>query len=415
MSARGAVKIATTWVSAALLTSLVIGPPTTSARAEAPARARTDEPGSAAPRLQWATARSVRQPALVKQVAPANRYTVGFVTGAPTGTDATIAHEISTVLAIGQETGPNGEMALRVLPMVGQGGIQNVRDVLTLPGADISVIPVVLLNRLRDSKELGDIDKKLVYLAPLYTEEIHIVARPEIRSVADLADKTVNLGEEGGTTDSLAREVLASLDLKVRDINVDQKQALERMRAGEVAATMIISGKPSSLLSSATRDAGLHLIPIPHTPTLNKGYLQATLMHEDYPNLIGVNEQVDTLAVGSVLITYNWRKGTDRYELLGSFVEALFSRFPEFQAAPRHPKWKEVNLAAELPGWRRFDPAERQLERFQLNTGTAALRANFERFLDQTGSVAGSTVSAQTERERLFQDFLRWRQRTQRQ
>jgi TRAP transporter TAXI family solute receptor len=404
MSNGHAVKVATTWVTAALLGSLAVAPSATSARAEAAADARTGEPGSAS-QLQRATARSAKPLTLVKQVNPANRYTVGFVTGPPTGTDATIAHEISTVLAAGQETGPNGEMALRVLGMVGRGGIQNVRDVLTLPGADLSMVPVVLLNRLRDRKELGDIDKKLAYLAPLFTEEFHVVARREIRSAADLAGKTVNLGEEGSNTDILAREILASLDLKVEDINVDQKQAFERMRAGEVAATMIVAGRPSSILSDAVRDAGFHLVPIPFTSTLDGDYLPATLTHEDYPNLIGQNERVNTLAVGSVLVAYDWRRGTERYQLLQTFVESFFSRISEFHAAARHPKWKEVNLAADLPGWRRFGPAERWLKRSQ-PAGEVALRNEFERFLDQTGSVD----PARTDRERLFQDFLRWRQ-----
>src|SRR3954453_229623 len=117
---------------------------------------------------------------------PANSNTVGIVTGRPNEPDFTIAQEISTVLATGQETGPRGEVALRILPMVGKGGIQNVRDVLSLPGADMAITPIILLNRLRASKELGDVSKSLVYIAPLFHEDLHILARPEIRTVADL-------------------------------------------------------------------------------------------------------------------------------------------------------------------------------------------------------------------------------------
>jgi hypothetical protein len=32
--------------------------------------------------------------------------------------------------------------------------------------------------------------------------------------------------------------------------------------------------------------------------------------------------------------------------------------FGEFLDPPRHPKWQEVNLAAQLPGWTRFRPAQ---------------------------------------------------------
>src|SRR4051812_12236922 len=61
-----------------------------------------------------------------REAARTDPYTVGLLTAA--GTDAAIANELSTTLATGQETGPRGEMALRVLAMVGRGGIQNIRD-----------------------------------------------------------------------------------------------------------------------------------------------------------------------------------------------------------------------------------------------------------------------------------------------
>jgi hypothetical protein len=45
---------------------------------------------------------------------------------------------------------------------------------------------------------------------------------------------------------------------------------------------------------------------------------------------------------------------------VAKFAEALFSRFAEFKKPPRHPKWREVDLSRDLPGWQRF-PAARDL------------------------------------------------------
>jgi hypothetical protein len=45
------------------------------------------------------------------------------------------------------------------------------------------------------------------------------------------------------------------------------------------------------------------------------------------------------------------------------FVDAFFSKFDQFQQPPRHPKWREVNLTAEVPGWTRFQPAQDWLVR----------------------------------------------------
>src|SRR5689334_11745799 len=53
-----------------------------------------------------------------------SRYTAGLVTGVPQSTEFAIAQEIATTLGTGQETGLHGEMALRVLPTVGNGGVR---------------------------------------------------------------------------------------------------------------------------------------------------------------------------------------------------------------------------------------------------------------------------------------------------
>src|SRR5271157_4097099 len=38
-------------------------------------------------------------------------------------------------------------------------------------------------------------------------------------------------------------------------------------------------------------------------------------------------------------------------------VESAFGKMDQFSDQARHPKWKEVNVATEMPGWTRFKPA----------------------------------------------------------
>jgi uncharacterized protein len=54
---------------------------------------------------------------------------------------------------------------------------------------------------------------------------------------------------------------------------------------------------------------------------------------------------------------YAWAPGTERHRKVSRFIEALQANFDAFLRPPRHPKWREVNLAAEVPGWTRFVPA----------------------------------------------------------
>jgi uncharacterized protein len=331
----------------------------------------------------------------LKKAGPHDPTTLGIVTGDRNDTEFTAADEIAQLIATGQESGPHGEMALRVAPVVGDGGLQNIRDVLTLAYADMSIVPVPLLNRAPAAPGLEDVRKQIVYVAPLYTEEFHILAPWSIRTISDLSGKSVNLGAKNSAVAVLGGEVFEHLGLKVNAVNLNQSGAADAMRRGEIEADVVLSGKPVGGLKNYTVEDGLHIIEIPYLPALEKDFLRATLTHDDYPNLILPGQSIDTIGTRAALIAYNWRKGSDRYRLLDSFVYTLFSRFSELQTGPFLLKWWEVNLAATVPGWSRFLPAQRWLD-----------QQEFESFLSKFGTGAAA------DRARLFDDFLRWRERS---
>lgn len=334
----------------------------------------------------------------------ADPYTVGFVTGTPQCTEFALAQDIATTLAGGQETGPQGQVALRVLPMVGNGGVRNVLDVLTLAGADVAIAPVVLVDRLRETRTFGDISDRLTYIAALHIEEFHLLARAEIGSLTELSGKRVNLGDDGSAGAILGREVLNRLGIKISESNLGPEAALDGLRKGDLSAALLVSGKPVSFLTQVSQLDNIHLLPIPYfKELLQQDYLPSTLRHKDYPNMIAAEAGVDTIAIKSALFAYNWPRGSERFQLLEFFVQTLFTRFPEFLAGAHHPKWREVNLAVQLPGWRRFRPAERWLQ--QQSGGEAALRKAFGRFLE------GKPTANPPDREELFREFLRWRER----
>jgi hypothetical protein len=45
--------------------------------------------------------------------------------------------------------------------------------------------------------------------------------------------------------------------------------------------------------------------------------------------------------------------------------EALFTKWDKFLEPQRHPKWRDVNLAATVLGWTRWSVAEEMLSRMQ--------------------------------------------------
>ena len=319
-----------------------------------------------------------------------NSNTVAIISGDRGATSAAVADDLSAVLDSND---------LRILPILGKGGAQNIRDVRFMKGVDLGITQSNLLGHFKRSNEIGPIDGEIVYLAKLFNEEMHIVVRTDggPASLDELSGQRVSFGEAGSGTQMSAREVFGRLGVKPVEVNLDQAQALQELEAGRLAASVIVSGKPVSAVSKLT-EHGFRLLPVRYAKELRDDYLPATLSTEDYPGLAG--PAVDTVAVSTVLIAYNWPKGSDRYRRLEKFVAAFFPRVADLQAPPRHAKWRETNLAAVLPGWRRFGAAEEWLRR---NRDKVADWRDYDGFFASGNGDAGASTDG-----RLFQEFLKW-------
>jgi uncharacterized protein len=348
-----------------------------------------------------------------------NENTVGLISGSPNSDDTYLqmAYDLADVL--------NDDDNLRILPIAGIGGPRNIRDVRYVRGIDIGLTQTNILNSFRRSNErMGQIDDKIVYIAKLFNEEVHLAARPEITSIAQLKGLKVNFDAKGSGTSYSMRDLFKVFGIEVVEVSMSQVEALEKVKSGEIAATALIAGKPVRSMSRLTRADQLHLVPIPYPTQLIGDYLPATLTHDDYPDMIAPGETVDTVAVGAVLIAYNWTKANaDRYRRVQRFVEAFFPKIAEFQKPPRHPKWREVNLAATLPGWQRFEAAQAWLDNQQhleqehltvndsndnTNNGPVAVRQAPPQAARPAGS-ADRSVPARAD-PALYQEFLKWRQ-----
>jgi TRAP-type uncharacterized transport system substrate-binding protein len=299
--------------------------------------------------------------------------------------------------------------------VIGKGGGQNLRDVRFLKGVDLGITQSILLSSFRRSNEIGTIDDKIVYLAKLFNEEMHLVVQADssIESIEQLAGKTVNFSDIGSGTQLSTRDIFRRLNIPAQEVNMGQGDAFEKLKSGEIAATVLIAGKPAGAMAKLKTAEGFRFLSIPFSKPLQDDYLPAALTHADYPGMVPAGDGVDTVAVGAVLVAYNWPKGSDRYRRLEKFVQQFFPKLEEFQKPPRHPKWRETNLAATLPGWTRFAPADEWLQRHGKPQSplqpVAANRDTFKEFMATRG--AGTKPD---ERERLFQEFLKWSQARER-
>jgi TRAP-type uncharacterized transport system substrate-binding protein len=321
-----------------------------------------------------------------------NNNTVAIIAGGLGSTELAITQDLAGVL----DDGDN----LRILPVVGASG-RNIRDVRFMKGIDLGITQTYLLGRLRASRELGPLDDKIGYVAKLFNEEMHLLVRADsdITAIGELNGRRVSLGEPGSGTQLVGHDVLDRLGVTVREVDLAAADAIARLKAGEIDAVLVIDGKPVPALAAGM--TGLRVLPIPFARPLRDDFLPTTLTSEDYPGLIEPGRQVETLAVGTVLIAFNWGKDSDRYAKIKRFVDAFFPRLAQLQA--RHSKWREVNLAATLPGWTRLAPAQDWLDQHR-DQEEVAQREDFEAFM----RARGGTPASADDRERLFRDFVNW-------
>jgi TRAP transporter TAXI family solute receptor len=329
-----------------------------------------------------------------------NQNTVAIISGSP-GSDATYlqaAYDLAAVLNDGEN--------LRVLPVVGIGGPQNIRDVRALKGIDIGLTQTSILNSFRRSNAILGVpdDDKIAIVSRLFNLEAHLVVRSGsgITSIEQLRGQKVNLDEVGSGTNSSMRDVFQRLDIKIDEVNMVQSQALLKLKEGEIAATVLVAGKPADSMLRLTHADGLAFLPIPYNSALSTDFLPAELTHADYPDMIPEGQSIKTVADSAVLIAYNWAKDSDRYRRVEMFVNAFFSKIAEFQKPPHHAKWREVNLNSSLEGWNRLPSAQKWLDsHFNVAAG------------GDRGQLQAQASQAPTNDAALFQEFLQWKRARQ--
>ena len=116
---------------------------------------------------------------------------------------------------------------------------------------------------------------------------------------------------------------------------------------------------------------------------------------------------MQTIAVPTILAAFNWPKASDRYKRVARLTDYLFSRLGKLQEPGFHPKWKDVNLNAKVPGLDRFPAAQQWLDSA---AATRPAAAPSDSSANATPPQPRTAVGPPTpEQVRLFQEFLDWR------
>jgi uncharacterized protein len=316
---------------------------------------------------------------------------LGLIAGSAAASETVLAADMASLFPQGAD--------LRVLPMLGDAGAGNLALLLEDPHADIAFVSTdALAEASVREKDLAD---KLELVARLAPQEVHILARADI-GVSDLSGRQVSIGPAGSASAATAVSLFKALGIKVEPLSLDAASAIEQLKQGAISAAMIVGGKPSALVSAIPVNAGIRLLPIPFGVPLEATYLPTRLESKDYPNLIRPGGEVATIATGMVLLAARSKTDSGSQQRVDRFVAAVFPRFAELQAQGRHPKWREVNLAASLPGFKRTRSAEAWL---------AARPAEPARPMAASAGQAPALpedLMSKEQQEALFTRFIEW-------
>lgn len=283
-----------------------------------------------------------------------NQSTIGIAAGFTEGAPLRLTVELGRALDDGDK--------MRILPIVTRGVFENFGDLLQLRGVDAAIVFGDTLEHFQKVERVPGIADRVKYIANLFPSEMQIMVRPEINSIRDLAGKNVNFNSKGTAAAFTGPLVFEKLKINVNAKFDPHPAAMAAMKkSDDYAAIVFVTTKPVAPFA-ADWPPGFKLLSVPYTRELEDIYLPATLEAGDYPKLIKPGEKIETIAVPAVLAVYNWTPSSERYARMVRFVDYLFQRLPQLQKAPNDPAWKNVNLAASVPGWQRYAPVELKLK-----------------------------------------------------
>lgn len=373
--------------------------------------------------LQIARAEYQTQKALVtyeEKKRQTNDIAVTIVVSGLTCTCARFAEDIRNVV---NDLRPDG---VRVLPVLGVGGLQNLQDVLFLKNIDMGVVDEDNLRLLkkRDPSLYANLEQRVQYITKLYNSEFQVIARNDIRSYEDLRGKKVNFNLKDSQTEVTADIFFNTLKIDTMRSYYDNDAAIKKVIDGDLSAMIILTGAPQAALAKLRKEDGVHFLPFdertvpgPVAKQILADYIPAELTHEQYPALIAEGTRVPTFANRALLVAYSWPENTVRYNKLAKFVREFFGKIDQFHDGARHPKWNEINIAADMPGWTRFKPATEWLAEQRVAAarshgplaagGGSELKLAFDQFVDQYAASRGLSTSDQ---EMLFAKFRQYLQ-----
>lgn len=281
--------------------------------------------------------------------------TLGLVTGLKTGTYYAFGKDIAELAA-------KSNIAVEVKSS--EGSIDNIKRINSSENAALGIVQSDVLGFLARSKNPDSMRMAagLRMIFPFYNEEVHILARKEIKDFSDLKGKRVAIGEEGSGNMLTAINLFAMMDITPAETKrIPSSEGLVAVLNGQLDAVVFVAGKPVRLFKNL-EDLGkpenkkyspllqqVHFLALDN-PKMLEEYKPAAITHADYDF---VKDDVKTIAVQAVMVSYDFSQGNrKRCAILNALAKAIRAGLPGLKEKG-HPKWKEVDLDANPGLWQK--------------------------------------------------------------
>lgn len=189
-------------------------------------------------------------------------------------------------------------------------------------------------------------------IASLYSESVQVVASKDsgITRLTDLPGKRVSIGRVGSGTRADALLILDAYGIELGDmqlVEVDELEASDLIRRGELDAFFIVSGTPALAVADLIERTPVTLVPIEGEQvdaliSKNRFFARDRIPADVYAGI----PETPTVSVRALWITH---AGVSR-KLIRNITLALWSENNRAALDAGHPKGRDVQLKTALDG-----------------------------------------------------------------
>jgi hypothetical protein len=247
----------------------------------------------------------------------------------------------------------NHKQGLRILPIMGEGSVQAVSDVLRLDGIDAALIPSDAIHYAEAQGLLGRDSGKVLFLARLATLKLVLVTRKTNASLAALAGKRIATGPAQSAGFAAGEWVFGSGNMAFTRVAQAGNDALNALARKEADAALVFA---TEALRRMPNPEEYHVLPLPMNEALKDVYAPALLTADELGNLARAEAPVETMAAALVLAVFDWDQRNPHSDALRRLAAAIL------EESRNRGEGTAYNLAAEVPGLARHVAAIRALE-----------------------------------------------------